>query len=133
DPPPDPHDYTSPLASFRRYVDTLADETLLTASGLPAGTERIRLATMDSYDGHVWGITSSTAGTGTFTRPGERLVSQLSEGSSTVEVAVGGYSGVWLPTVGATEDVDFAGPRAEPLEESFYFNTTSDTGLVAAG
>lgn len=133
DPPPDPHDYTSPLASFRRYVDTLADETLLTASGLPAGTQRIRLATMDSYDGHVWGITGSgAAGTGTFTRPGERLVTEASPSASQVRIRLEGYEGVWLPTVGASEDVDFIGGRAGTLSESFYFNRTTDTGLVAA-
>lgn len=133
DPPPDPHDYTSPLASFRRYVDTLADETLLTATGLPAGTQRIRLATMDSYDGHVWGITGSgAAGTGTFTRPGERLVTEASPSASQVQLQVEGYTGVWLPTIGASEDVDFAGGRAGDLTESFYFNRTTDTGLVAA-
>lgn len=132
DPPPDPHDYTSPLASFRRYVDSLADSTLLTVAGLPGGTERIRLATMDSYDGHVWGITAATAGSGTFTRPGERLVPQLSEDAARVRVQVEDYSGVWLPTIGSTEDVDFGGSRADRLLESFYFNRTSDTGLVAA-
>src|SRR5690606_9412245 len=132
DPPPDPHDYTSPLASFRRYVDSLADSTLLTVAGLPGGTERIRLATMDSYDGHVWGITAATAGSGTFTRPGERLVPQLSEDAARVRVQVEDYSGVWLPTIGSTEDVDFGGSRADRLLESFYFSRTSDTGLVAA-
>jgi len=133
DPPPDPHDYTSPLASFRRYVDTLAEETLLTASGLPAGTERIRLATMDSYDGHVWGITGSgAAGTGTFTRPGERLVTESSATAARVQLRIEAYTGVWLPTIGASEDVDFTGSRAGDLRDSFYFNRTTDTGLVAA-
>lgn len=132
DPPPDPHDYTSPLAGFRRYVDTLGDEVLLTANGLPAGTQRVRLATMDTYDGHAWGITSATAGTGTFTRPGERLVSQLSEDVVHVDVEIDGYTGVWLPNLGATEDIDFGGPRTESLQSSFYFNRTSETGLVAS-
>lgn len=133
DPPPDPHDYSSPLASFRLYVDTLADESLFTATGLPDGTQRIRLATMDSYDGHVWGITASgAAGTGTFTRPGERLVTEVSDDAAHVEVSVEGYSGVWLPTIGASEDVDFSGSRSEALTDSFYFNRTTDTGLVAA-
>lgn len=132
EPPPDPHDYTSPLASFRRYVDTLADEPLLTAAGLPAGTQRIRLATMDSYDGHVWGITGSgAAGTGTFTRTGERLVTDPSAGAAHVQVGIEGYTGVWLPTIGASEDVDFSGSRADALTDSFYFNRTTDTGLVA--
>ena len=133
DPPPDPHDYTSPLASFRRYVDTLADETLFTAAGLPAGTQRIRLATMDSYDGHVWGITGSgAAGTGTFAQPGSRLVTEESAGAAQVQVRIEGYTGVWLPTIGASEDVDFAGSRSGELTESLYFNRATDTGLVAA-
>lgn len=134
EPPPDPHDYISPLAGFRRYVDTLGDETLMTMTGLPDDTQRVRLATMDSYDGHSWGISGSgAAGTGTFMRPGERLVTEVAEGSAQVDVQVEGYTGVWLPTIGATEDVDFAGPDAEALAQGFYFNLATDTGLVTSG
>ncbi len=131
DPPPDPQDYTSPLSGFRRYVDALADETVFTVAGMPSTTERVRLATMDSFDGHVWGITSATsAGSGTFSRTGERLVTSLSPEASTMDVEVGAYTGVWLPTIGASEDVDFTGARAEALMDSFFFNRTTDTGLV---
>lgn len=133
DPPPDPYDYASPLASFRRYVDAQADATMFTASGLPSGTERIRLATMDSYDGHVWGVSGSgAAGTGTFNRPGERLVTNVSDDASRVAVEVEDYRGVWLPTVGSSEDVDFTGERTTTLTDNFYFNRTTDTGLVSA-
>src|SRR5690606_7118404 len=54
------------------------------------------------------------------------------EDAARVRVQVEDYSGVWLPTIGSTEDVDFGGSRADRLLESFYFNRTSDTGLVAA-
>src|SRR5699024_1273431 len=43
EPPPDPHDYASPLAAFRYFVDDLADETLFTITDLPAGTPAVRL------------------------------------------------------------------------------------------
>src|SRR5690606_31011941 len=102
-------------------------------AGLPSGTERVRLATMDSYDGHVWGITGSgAAGTGTFTRTGERLVTDVSPDAAQVRIGIEAYTGVWLPTVGASEDVDFVNGRARELTDSFYFNRTTDTGLVAA-
>ncbi|MFV0253778.1 MAG: transglutaminase-like domain-containing protein [Beutenbergiaceae bacterium] len=134
EPPPDPHDYPSPLAGMRRYVDTLAEETVFTVSGLPAQTELIRLATMDSYDGYVWGISASGApGSGTFARPGERLVTEIASDAVAVEVAVEEYRGVWLPTLGASQDIDFTGSRSDELTDGFYFNDATDTGLVAAG
>ena len=133
EPPPDPHDYSPArrLPPVRRHA---RGRDLLTMTGLPANTQRVRLATMDSYDGHSWGITGTgAAGTGTFMRPGERLVTEVAEDSAQVDVTVEGYSGVWLPTIGATEDVDFTGPNAEALAQGFYFNLTTDTGLVTTG
>ena len=134
EPPPDPHDYPSPLAGFRTYVDGLAAETLFTMIGLPAGTQRIRLATMDSYSGTVWDVTGGNGpGTGAFTRSGDRISVEVPDDAATVEVTVGRYSGVWVPNVGHTLDVDFTSQRREDLTDSMYYNTVTDTGLVTAG
>lgn len=131
DPPPDPHDYPSPLAGFARYVDDLGEEVVLTATGLPASTQRVRLATMDAYDGRVWDISSSAPGSGTFTRSGERLVVDRGEGAARVQVTTGAYRDVWLPNIGSSLDVDFTSDRASDLDSSLYYNLTTDTGLVA--
>ena len=49
--PFDPRDYASPLAGFRRYLRfDRVDQEMLRVTGLPEGA-RIRIATLDSYDG----------------------------------------------------------------------------------
>jgi hypothetical protein len=55
DPPFEQLIYPSPLAGFRQYTKDYVDTTLMTVSGLQAG-QRIRLATMDTYDGVTWGV-----------------------------------------------------------------------------
>ena len=58
DPPFQPIDVSSPLAGFRHYAKQDVDDTIFTVQGLRAG-ERIRLATMDGYDGHIWNVAGS--------------------------------------------------------------------------
>ena len=65
EPPFDVGQYPSPLASFRRYVEmpqpdaaNLYDRVLFTTEGAPAGT-RVRIATLDDYDGVVWGAANA--------------------------------------------------------------------------
>ncbi|HEY5231191.1 MAG TPA: transglutaminase domain-containing protein, partial [Galbitalea sp.] len=57
--PFEPRNYSSPLAGFRTYWQTpKTDDVLLTVRGLPAGS-RIRIATLDSYDGVVYTVGSA--------------------------------------------------------------------------
>ncbi len=66
EPPFDIGRYPSPLAGFRKYVDlkgstdrtNVYDKTLLQIQGVPAQT-RVRFATMDRYDGMVWGASDN--------------------------------------------------------------------------
>ena len=44
-----------------------------------------------------------------------------------------GYSGVWLPTVGALTGLTFDGSRAEEESETFRYNLATSTGVVPAG
>ncbi|WP_163542140.1 transglutaminaseTgpA domain-containing protein [Occultella kanbiaonis] len=134
DPPPDPQDYSSPLAGFRNFVDDQAEDTVFTVDGLPGGTERIRLATLDAYNGTVWNVAGGdSAGTGAFMRTGERIAVDVPENAVSTSVAVGDYRGVWLPNVGNTLDVDFTAGDTDALTDSFYYNSATDTGLVTAG
>ncbi|MGC0251629.1 transglutaminaseTgpA domain-containing protein [Pseudactinotalea sp. Z1748] len=134
EPPPDPHDYTSPLAAFRYFVDDLGEETLLRATGVPAGTPALRLATMDSYDGMVWDVTpGQTPATGSFTRTGDRITVEVPEDPARIQVDVEALGGVWVPNIGMSIDVTFTGPRAGDQTEGFYYNTATHTGLTTAG
>ncbi len=136
EPPLDPHDYPSPLAGFRSYLKDHREDTILTVEGLPAGAP-LRLATMDAYDGTTWAVAGSehhsAAGSGTFTRIGERVEADVPDDAVTVEVEIGEYSGVWLPNVGRTYDVQFAGPEAVEMERNLFFNRASATGIVTTG
>ncbi|WEO78351.1 transglutaminaseTgpA domain-containing protein [Cryobacterium sp. SO2] len=137
--PFDARAYPSPLSSFRAYLQPdLADTVLFDVTGLPAGG-RIRLATLDDYDGVVYSVgTVDAAGagadSGSFTRLPYRLDQSAVPGQEvTLSVTIEAYSGVWVPGVGALEQIDFGGDDAPALSESFVYNDLGGTGAVVAG
>ncbi|MEE6282399.1 transglutaminaseTgpA domain-containing protein [Georgenia sunbinii] len=136
EPPLDPHDYPSPLAGFRAYLKDHREDTVLTVHDLPAGTP-VRLASMDAYDGTTWAVASSdkggAAGSGTFARLGERVEATVPATAVEVEIEVGEYQGVWLPTVGRTYDIAFHGDDALEQRRNLYFNRASATGILTTG
>ncbi|PRZ09714.1 uncharacterized protein DUF4129 [Isoptericola sp. CG 20/1183] len=130
-PPLDLHQYTSPLVGFRSYTKELADTALFTVDGMPEGG-RVRLATLDTYAGTVYDV-SSGGEAGVFSRAGE-VIDTVADGERVpVDVTVTGYSGVWLPDLGELAGIEFSGERAEELSASTYYNGTSGTALVTAG
>jgi len=142
EPPFDVGQYPSPLASFRRYVEmpkpdgvNLYDTVLFTAEGAPAGT-RVRIATLDQYDGVVWGASDNAfPGTvdDTFQRVGSTLDNPVEGTPVDVRVTLDeGYGGVWLPTVGALQSIEFE-TDADRYQESFRYNLDSSTGVVPTG
>ncbi|MPV49775.1 MULTISPECIES: transglutaminase family protein [unclassified Pseudactinotalea] len=145
EPPPDPRDFASPLASFRKYVDARADDVLFRIDGEipdlagtlgehPEGGIALRLAAMDYYDGRVWNIAEvSTVATGAFSRTGERITSDPVERTPELRIEVEDYHDVWVPGIGGSVEVTFGGTRAKDLTRSFYYNRVSATGLVTAG
>ena len=139
-PPFDIAQFPSPLAGFRKYTEPndakLYDTVLMRVTGAPAGTP-LRFATLDHYDGGVWGAGSRSAedsprpGTA-FQQVGER-VSAAGDGTpATLRVTIpeGGYSDVWLPTVGQVTGVKFAGARADQLASRLWLNTDTSTAIV---
>jgi transglutaminase-like putative cysteine protease len=134
--PFDPRDYPSPLAGFRRYLrDDRAGDAMFTVTGLPADG-RIRIATLDSYDGVVYAVGSDTvdSASGTFVRiPAGVDQSDVDGTPVELEISIDGYSGVWLPSVGLFESIGFEGDRAARLRDAFYYNDTSATAAVIGG
>ena len=145
EPPFDIGRYPSPLAGFRKYVDLLGkqdaanvyDRTLFTVDGVPAGT-RVRIATMDHYDGMVWGASDNALP--------EAAADSFQRVSSTIDNPVGGdprstppspsgraYDGVWLPTVGALQSLDFRIGDPDGKAEAFRYNLATSTGVVPTG
>jgi hypothetical protein len=134
--PFDPRDYASPLAGLRRYLrDDRADATLFTLSGLPANA-RIRIATLDSYDGVVYAVGSDEvdSASGSFVRIPAGVDQSAVEGTQVdLGVSIGDYEGVWMPTVGLFETVGFEGDRSGRLRDAFYYNDVSGTAAVIGG
>ncbi|WP_225752952.1 transglutaminase-like domain-containing protein [Actinotalea sp. Marseille-Q4924] len=133
-PPFDPRDQASPLSSFRRFVKDWRETELVTVRGLPEGAA-VRIATMDAFDGVVWDVAGSEAaeGSGRFRRVGETIQATERGEQATVEVEVHTLPGVWLPTVGYAERIDFTGP--EPLERAadLRYNDATGTAVLTDG
>jgi hypothetical protein len=138
--PFEPRNYASPLSGFRTYwQQPKTDDVLLTARGLPAGA-RIRIATLDSYDGVVYTVGSAAVdpASGSFSRvPFELEQSGVSGTSAQVTITDENYSGVWLPTIGKFKKINFSGSDAGTLRDDFFYNDTSgtavDIGTLKAG
>lgn len=134
EPPFDPRDHPSPLSSFRRYSggsgadadQMLRDTVLFEVTGLRSD-ERVRLATMDGYDGEVFTVGSGAGSSGWFQRVGDQ-VTHPDGARRTVTVEVEGYTDIWVPGAGYLETVDFSGPRAEELRSGFRYNESTGIG-----
>ncbi len=104
EPPFDPLDYPSPLSRFRTYVKDLKPTTLFTVEGIEPKS-KVRLATMDTFDGVVWNVSGtqdSSSASGTFSRL--RRTKAAPTGARAT-VTVENYTGVWVPTIGETRSV----------------------------
>jgi len=128
--PFDPREYPSPLSGFRHYLrEGEVDAPQLTIEGLPKDA-RVRIATLDTYDGVVYAVGSeqADAASGTFVRIPQAVDRSRDEGRQVkVRVTVDGYTGVWVPTIGDVSSVTFAGPDAATLGDSYFYNETTGT------
>ena len=148
-PPFDMSQFPSPLVGFRKYTDqgtdtrsnNLHDQTLFTVDGLPDGSY-IRIATLDAYDGAVWGATSGTLSTGagqppdTFERVGTSIDTDAGGPTVTLKVTVAeAYASstdvnAWLPIAGSATSVQFSGPNRAAHAAQFRYNRSTDQGVV---
>ena len=134
-PPLDLHRYASPLQGFRLNVTDNVDRILFTITGAPQGT-RVRLATMDAYDGFTYNVTDTSQAApdgGAFKRIGESVDDAARGTRLDVGITVGDYAGVWVPTVGQTIRARFEGPRGVAIEDSFYYNQATGSGVTPVG
>ena len=121
----------SPLATYRQnFLDSAYDSVLFTVASdedLPA---RIRIATLDWYDGEVY-RTSDDADAAF-----QRVPSVLSTppgARSTVSFTIETHTSVWLPTFGALESIDFRGADAAGMADRFYYDAGTGTAVEAGG
>lgn len=131
-PPFDIRQYPSPLQSFRAFVRDDAQTPLFTVTGLPEDG-RIRLATMDDYDGVVYNVSGEGAGASSaFTSVRSNMSPEVKGAASTLRVEISGLSGVWMPDAGAVRDIEFDGDRADALRRAAYYNDATGTAVVTA-
>ncbi|WEV47109.1 transglutaminase domain-containing protein [Bifidobacterium sp. ESL0690] len=124
-PPLDPHQYTSPLSDMRSYVKYHKKETLLSVSGLPAGTP-VRLAVMDRFDGNVWNLSDSTdaSDSSDYRKIGSGIANttQGEHFKATFKVHRG-FSEQWMPLAGEATSVGMN-------TQDFYYNMGTHSAIV---
>ena len=135
EPPLDLTQYATPLSLVRVLETDMAATSLLQVSDLPDGA-RIRIASLDSYDGLTARIGEDSSGSARFQRVGHRSVLagvDAAVPATEVTLTVEGYTFPWLPTVADTVSLVPAGPRAPVLAETLYHDSFSATAIVTAG
>ncbi|GAA3201566.1 transglutaminase-like domain-containing protein [Microbacterium terregens] len=131
-PPFDIREYPSPLQAFRGYVRDAAEEPLFTVSGLPKDA-RVRVATMDAYNGMVYNVSDEGAGSSSAFTPVRSNMSADAEGTPvTLRVEIDEYDGVWLPDAGAVTSIAFDGDRADDLRRASHYNESTGTAVVTS-
>ena len=152
EPPYEPLDFSSPLAGFRQYSKLNEDETIFLVSGLEPG-QRLRLATMDAYDGHLWtvaGAQVSTSGSGSFALVGPDIPpppslgeAPLGEptavdpdgsaaGEQSISIEVAAYDDVWIPGVGYATTLTLPGLSRDELQ-GLRYNATTGGAVLTSG
>ena len=124
----------SPLAEYRGlFEDDRADDVLFTVTADGALPDRVRLATLDSYDGEIY----RSGGTGALDQARfVRVPSTLDAGSGRAvdaEITIEELDGIWMPTVGQLASVEFTGARAASLADRFYYRSAAAAGVQTAG
>ncbi|MBD3943106.1 transglutaminase domain-containing protein [Microbacterium sp. NEAU-LLC] len=125
----------SPLAQYRSlFADDRAADVLFTVEAA-SGTlpERVRIATLDAYDGEVFRSGGEGAvDAGRFVR----VPSTLDAGAGdeiALRVEIGTWDEIWMPTAGRLQSVDFSGDRSASLADRFYYNAAAAAGVQTAG
>ena len=142
--------YVSPLAGFRRFTkgysqldpdNGLYDKPLFEISGVPAGS-LVRIATLDSYDGNVWGagdVAGSVTDAGpsqsdTFQKVGQ-VIDNPEHGrpvTATVKI-LNDALGVWVPSEGGLTGITFTKPNEQAASSDFRYNLATSTGVMPEG
>ncbi|SDG43129.1 transglutaminase-like domain-containing protein [Microbacterium pygmaeum] len=131
-PPFDIREYPSPLQAFRGYVRDSAEDPLFTVSGLPEDA-RVRVATMDAYNGTVFNVSDEGADSSSAFTPVRSNMSADAEGAPvSIRFEVEDYSSVWMPDAGAVTSVEFEGDRADDLRRTTHYNEATGTAVVTS-
>lgn len=124
----------TPLASYRAaFGADRIDEAWLVVEGDTAGIERLRLATLDSYDGETFHVAAARDDAAArFSRLPRAAVRM--PGDVVVRLTVDdGYAGVWVPApLGLRAAPEFDGPRRAALADGFHRAADGATSIDIA-
>ena len=132
-PPFNVHDYPSALQSYRGHVRDNADKALFTVRGLPKSA-RVRLATMDEFDGQVINVVDGGPGSSSAFSPIRSNMSPDAEGIPvTLQIEIGDYADVWVPNAGDVSEFVFEGDDEEELRRGTYYSSGTGTAVATPG
>ena len=116
----------SPLANYRNWFGGDNYDAVLFTVDNPGQADRVRIATLDAYDGEVYFVDP--------TRESSRFSRQPQVQEPTLTITIGeGYRGVWVPLTTAHGGApQFVGQRAQTLSDAYYASTTLNAGVLAS-
>lgn len=130
EPPVDLQQYHSPISLFRSLKTERKDEELFIVEGLQAG-DRVRLATLDLYDGTVFQIAGNSREAG-FRRVGSQFTDQPlvgDERAHTLTFDLGKWSSNWVPGGGDALGLTPVAGSGDRWTETLYFSPSLGTLL----
>lgn len=120
----------SPLTQYRiNFGEPRASSVLFRVEG-DRGADRVRLATLSSYDGETFRAVDPHGNleAGRYVRVPARL--DAGPGTPvTADIRIGQLTGIWLPTLGRVQSIAFEGARASALADSFYYSSDAWGGV----
>lgn len=131
EPPLNLREYHSPVSMFRTWNTTDKDRKLLTVASLQPG-DRVRLATLDFYDGTIFQVNGEQADAG-FRHVGTVFSDQVIDATTPItelDVTILDYSSFWVPGIAHTLSLEFFGDNAAKLADSLYYSDGVLTGLT---
>ncbi|MCU4185603.1 transglutaminase-like domain-containing protein [Acidiferrimicrobium sp. IK] len=142
-PPFDASALASPLSSFRHFTagtpGSQAHAVLFRVSGLRTGA-RVRIATMDTYDGSVWGFAAAPPGVDSdtasdlFRKYGTSIRTAAVGQHAELTVTMGALGGVFVPAVGSLDTLQStAAPRSAALRYDEATGTVIDVNGATPG
>lgn len=122
--------FVSPLSTFREYRSDAMLDTDLFHVVAPQEVTRLRLATLDTYDGVTMRTSSvlTEQGDTEYRRVASTLPHRAGDPASVV-VTMESYDEVWVPLSGDLVSIDFSGRRGPGLTDAFFYQDASATGV----
>ncbi len=130
EPPLDLQQFHSPITQFRWLTTDAKDTELFTVKDLPKG-DRVRLATLNMYDGTVFKIAGDAKGAD-FRGVGEEFTdTPLAAGETTksLSITIGDYSDYWIPGGGEIRSLVYSGNEKQDLAKALYYSENLGTAI----